>query len=71
VPSSPSSTGSVVISGGLDGRSGRYQPQIAALAGWSIDYTQRIVDTYLPRRAEAALAGMLTWEASGTPFGNQ
>lgn len=42
-------------------------PQIAALAGWSIDYTQRIVDTYLPRRAEVALAGMLTWEASGTP----
>jgi hypothetical protein len=43
-------------------------PQIAAWAGWSIDFMQRIVDTYLPRRAEVALAGMLIWEASGTPW---
>ena len=31
---------------------------IAAVAGWSIDYTQRIVDTYLPRRSEVALGAM-------------
>jgi len=42
-------------------------PQIAALGGWSIDYTQRIVDTYLPRRTEVALAGMLAWEANDAP----
>jgi hypothetical protein len=38
-------------------------PQIAALGGWSNDYAQRIVDTYLPRRTEVALAGTLAGEA--------
>jgi hypothetical protein len=42
-------------------------PQIAALGGWSIDYTQRVVDTYLPRRTEVALAGMLAREANDAP----
>ena len=37
-------------------------PQIAALAGWRIDYTQSIVDTYLPQRGDVALAGMERWE---------
>lgn len=37
-------------------------PQIAGLAGWRIDYTQRIVDTYLPRRTEVALQGIEAWE---------
>lgn len=41
-------------------------PQIAAVAGWSIDYTQKIVDTYLPRRSEVALAGIEAWEQRGT-----
>lgn len=39
-------------------------PQIAALAGWQIDHTQKIVDTYLPRRGEVALGGVQRWENS-------
>ncbi len=40
--------------------------QIAALGGWGIDYTQRIIDTYLPRKGEVALGGVERWEkASG------
>lgn len=35
---------------------------IAGLAGWRIDYCQRIVDTYLPRRAEVALRAVEAWE---------
>jgi hypothetical protein len=42
-------------------------PQIAALAGWSIDCTQRIADTSPPRRAEVALAGMLIGRPAGHP----
>ena len=38
-------------------------PQIAALAGWRIDYASKIVDTYLPRRSEVALGGVVKWEA--------
>ena len=38
-------------------------PQIAALAGWKIDYAQKIVDTYLPRRSDVALGGVERWEA--------
>ncbi len=37
-------------------------PQIAALAGWRIEYTQNIVNTYLPRRGEMALGGIKRWE---------
>ena len=39
--------------------------QIAALAGWSIDRTQRIIDTYVPRRGEVALGGVERWEEMG------
>ena len=39
-------------------------PQIAALSGHSIDYCQRILGTYLPRRTEVALGGIETWERS-------
>jgi hypothetical protein len=39
-------------------------PQIAALTGWSIDHTQRIVETYLPRRGDVALGGVERWEAA-------
>lgn len=37
-------------------------PQIAALTGWGIDHTARIVETYLPRRGEVALGGIERWE---------
>jgi len=38
--------------------------QIAALAGWSIDHTARIVETYLPQRGDVALGGVERWEAA-------
>ncbi|MDL2172021.1 tyrosine-type recombinase/integrase [Asaia sp. HumB] len=41
---------------------GATTPQIAAISGHGIDYCQRIIDTYLPRRTEVALAGMEVWE---------
>jgi integrase len=42
-------------------------PQIAAVTGWGIDYCQRIVDVYLPRRPEVAAAAIEIWEkAPGT-----
>lgn len=37
-------------------------PQIAAVTGWGIDYCQRIVDTYLPRRTEVAIGAIELWE---------
>jgi hypothetical protein len=38
-----------------------------APTGWGIDYCQRIVDTYLPRRTEVALGAIELWEkAPGT-----
>ena len=37
-------------------------PQIAAVTGWSIDYCQRIVDVYLPRRTEVARTAIELWE---------
>ena len=37
-------------------------PQIAAVTGWGIDYRQRIVDVYLPRRPEVAAAAIEAWE---------
>nr|WP_294566950.1 tyrosine-type recombinase/integrase [uncultured Rhodopila sp.] len=37
-------------------------PQIASVTGWGIDYCQRIVDTYLPRRTEVAIGAMELWE---------
>jgi hypothetical protein len=39
-------------------------PQIAAVTEWGIDYCQRIVDTYLPRRTEVAIGAMVLWEAA-------
>ncbi len=39
-------------------------PQIAAVTGWRIDYAQKIVDTYLPRRGDVALGGVERWEQS-------
>lgn len=39
-------------------------PQIAALSGHSIEHTTRVIETYLPRRAEVALAGVEAWETS-------
>jgi integrase len=41
---------------------GATTPQIAAVSGHSIDYCQKIIDTYLPRRTEVALGGMEAWE---------
>ena len=41
---------------------GATTPQIAAISGHSIDYCQKIIDTYLPRRTEVALGGMEAWE---------
>lgn len=41
-------------------------PSIAAVSGHSIDYCQRIIDTYLPRRTEVALKGIEIWEKGGT-----
>ncbi len=38
-------------------------PQIAAISGHEIDYCQNIIDTYLPRRTEVAIAAMDAWEA--------
>ncbi len=37
-------------------------PLLASVTGWEVDYTQRIVDTYLPRRTELAIQAMLMWE---------
>jgi hypothetical protein len=42
-------------------------PQIAAITGHNIDYTQRIIDTYLPRRTEVAVVGMTAWEQAPPP----
>jgi hypothetical protein len=39
-------------------------PQMAAVTGWGIDYCQRIVDTYLPRRTDVAIGAMVLWEAA-------
>lgn len=39
-------------------------PQIASVTGWGIDYCQRIVDTYVPRRTETAIGAMALWEAA-------
>lgn len=44
---------------------GATTPQIAAISGHSIDYCQRIIDTYLPRRTEVALGGIEAWENFG------
>lgn len=44
---------------------GATTPQIAAISGHSIDYCQRIIDTYLPRRTEVALGGIEAWERAG------
>jgi integrase len=41
---------------------GATTPQIAAISGHSIDYCQRIIDTYLPRRTEVAIGGIEAWE---------
>ncbi len=41
---------------------GATTPQIAAISGHSIDYCQKIIDTYLPRRTEVALVGIEAWE---------
>lgn len=41
---------------------GATTPQIASISGHGIDYCQRIIDTYLPRRTEVAVAGMQLWE---------
>jgi hypothetical protein len=37
-------------------------PQIAAISGHKIDFCQRIIDTYLPRRTEVAIAAIEAWE---------
>lgn len=41
---------------------GATTPQIAAVSGHSIDYCQKILDTYLPRRSEVALGAIIAWE---------
>lgn len=45
---------------------GATTPQIAAISGHAIDYCQRIIDTYLPRRTEVALGGIEAWESGRT-----
>ena len=45
-------------------------PQIAAVSGHAIDYCQRIIDTYLPRRTEVAIAGIAAWEAGDAAAAN-
>lgn len=45
---------------------GATTPQIAAISGHAIDYCQRIIDTYLPRRTEIAIGGIEAWEAGRT-----
>ena len=45
---------------------GATTPQIAAISGHSIDYCQKIIDTYLPRRTEVALGGIEAWERGRT-----
>lgn len=42
-------------------------PQIAAITGWEIGYTQKIVDTYLPKRGEVALGAVERWENAPAP----
>jgi integrase len=42
---------------------GATTPQIAAISGHAIDYCQRIIDTYLPRRTEVAVGGIEAWES--------
>lgn len=44
---------------------GATTPMIAAVSGHSIDYCQSIIDTYLPRRTEVAVAGIELWENAG------
>ena len=39
---------------------------IAAISGHGIDYCQSIIDTYLPRRTEVAVAAIEMWERTGT-----
>ncbi|MBY0510811.1 MAG: tyrosine-type recombinase/integrase [Rhodospirillaceae bacterium] len=36
--------------------------QISAVAGWSIDYTQRILETYIPRNVEMGRGAIAKWE---------
>ena len=45
---------------------GASTPQIAAISGHEIDYCQRIIDTYLPRRTEVALSGIELWESGAS-----
>ncbi len=47
-------------------QAGATVPQIASVTGWGIDYCQRIVDTYLPRRTEVAAGAITIWERAGT-----
>jgi integrase len=47
-------------------QAGATVPQIASVTGWGIDYCQRIVDTYLPRRTEVAAGAIAIWERAGT-----
>jgi hypothetical protein len=39
---------------------------IAAISRHGIDYCQSIIDTYLPRRTEVAVAAIEMWERTGT-----
>lgn len=47
------------------GEAGATTAHIASLSGHQIDYCQKILDTYLPRRTETALAGIEIWEKAG------
>lgn len=42
-------------------------PQVATIAGWKIDHAQSIIDTYLPRRRDAAAQAMNAWETALGP----
>jgi hypothetical protein len=45
---------------------GANTPMIAAISGHGIDYCQSIIDTYLPRRTEIAVAAIEIWKRTGT-----
>jgi hypothetical protein len=43
---------------------GATTPQIDALSGHGIDYCQKVIETYLPRRTEAALGAIKLWASA-------
>ena len=46
---------------------GMSMPRIAAITGHVFDSCQKIIDTYLPRRPQVALAAIEQWENAPAP----